>query len=125
VGVFVNANPEYILRSVKKYDLQYVQLHGNEAPDYCRSLQNRGINIIKAFRVDGTFNFSMVNNYKAYADLFLFDAKGVSRVVTDTPSMERAEELRQRETVFHQRWYWPRKPRPVATTQGMKLYGVM
>ncbi len=76
VGVFVNANPEYVLRSVKKYDLQYVQLHGNEAPDYCRSLQNRGINIIKAFRVDGTFNFSMVNNYKAYADLFLFDAKG-------------------------------------------------
>ena len=76
VGVFVNASPDYILRSVKKYDLQYVQLHGNEAPDYCRSLQNRGVNIIKAFRVDGTFNFSMVHNYKAYADLFLFDAKG-------------------------------------------------
>jgi phosphoribosylanthranilate isomerase len=61
---------------VKKYDLQYVQLHGNETPEYCRSLQNRGLNIIKAFRVDGSFNFSMLNNYKAFSDLFLFDAKG-------------------------------------------------
>lgn len=76
VGVFVNASPDYILRNVKKYDLQYVQLHGNETPEYCRSLQNRGINIIKAFRVDGSFNFSMLNNYKAFADFFLFDAKG-------------------------------------------------
>jgi phosphoribosylanthranilate isomerase len=76
VGVFVNASPDYILRNVKRYDLQYVQLHGNETPDLCRSLQNRGINIIKAFRVDGSFNFSMLNNYKAFADFFLFDAKG-------------------------------------------------
>lgn len=76
VGVFVNASPEYILRSVKKYDLQYVQLHGTETPDYCRSLRNRGISLIKAFRVDDSFNFSMLNNYKAQCDFFLFDAKG-------------------------------------------------
>jgi phosphoribosylanthranilate isomerase len=76
VGVFVNASPDYILRNVKRYDLQYVQLHGNETPDLCRSLQNRGINIIKAFRVDASFNFSMLNNYKAFSDFFLFDAKG-------------------------------------------------
>ena len=76
VGVFVNASPDYILRSVKKYDFQYVQLHGNETPEYCRSLQNRGINIIKAFRVDESFNFSMLNNFKAQCDFFLFDAKG-------------------------------------------------
>lgn len=76
VGVFVNASPDYILRSVKKYDFQYVQLHGTETPDYCRSLRNRGINIIKAFRVDDSFNFSMLNNYKAQCDFFLFDAKG-------------------------------------------------
>lgn len=76
VGVFVNASPEFILRTVKKYDFQYVQLHGNETPDFCRSLRNRGINIIKAFRVDELFNFSMLNNYKAQCDFFLFDAKG-------------------------------------------------
>ena len=76
VGVFVNASPDYILRNVKKYDFQYVQLHGNETPEYCRSLRNRGISLIKAFRVDESFNFSMLNNYKAHCDFFLFDAKG-------------------------------------------------
>ncbi|WP_338873962.1 phosphoribosylanthranilate isomerase [Spirosoma sp. SC4-14] len=76
VGVFVNASPDYILRNVKKYDFQYVQLHGNETPEYCRSLRNRGISLIKAFRVDEGFNFSMLNNYKAHCDFFLFDAKG-------------------------------------------------
>ena len=76
VGVFVNASPEFILRMVKKYDFQYVQLHGHETPDYCRSLRNRGISLIKAFRVDESFNFSMLNNYKPHSDFFLFDAKG-------------------------------------------------
>ncbi|WP_138995292.1 phosphoribosylanthranilate isomerase [Larkinella sp. C7] len=76
VGVFVNASPDYILRSVKKYDLQYVQLHGTETPDFCRNLRNRGVSIIKAFSVDETFNFSMLNNYKPSCDFFLFDAKG-------------------------------------------------
>lgn len=76
VGVFVNASPDYILRSVKKYGFQYVQLHGNETPEYCRSLRNRGISLIKAFRIDESFNFSMLNNYKAHCDFFLFDAKG-------------------------------------------------
>jgi phosphoribosylanthranilate isomerase len=77
VGVFVNANQDFILRTVKKYDLQFVQLHGNETPDFCRSLKMRGINIIKAFSVDENFNFTSLNNYKPHADFFLFDAKGL------------------------------------------------
>ncbi len=76
VGVFVNASPEYILRMMKKYDLQYAQLHGAENPEFCRSLRNRGISIIKAFRVGDDFNFAMLNNYKLHCDFFLFDAKG-------------------------------------------------
>lgn len=76
VGVFVNANPGYILDMVKKYNLQYAQLHGNEMPDMCRSLRQKGVNIIKAFSIDETFNFAMLNNYKSFCDLFLFDTKG-------------------------------------------------
>lgn len=76
VGVFVNASPDYILKAIRKYDLQYVQLHGNENPDVCRSLRMKGANIIKAFRLDATFNFSMLNNYKPQCDFFLFDSKG-------------------------------------------------
>ncbi len=76
VGVFVNTNPDYILKTVRKYDLQLVQLHGNESPDFCKSLKNKGINIIKAFAIDESFNFSSLNNFKPHCDFFLFDAKG-------------------------------------------------
>lgn len=76
VGVFVNANPDYILRLAKKYDLQYVQLHGHETPDFCRNLKSRGVNVIKAFSIDESFNFGSLNNYKPHCDYFLFDAKG-------------------------------------------------
>ncbi len=76
VGVFVNSNPDHIINMVKQYDLQYVQLHGNEMPDFCRVLRQKGVNIIKSFAVDNDFNFAMLNNYKPFCDLFLFDTKG-------------------------------------------------
>ena len=76
VGVFVNASPDYILSVVRQYDLQYVQLHGSELPDFCRSIRQKGVNIIKAFLVDDHFNFAMLNNYKPYCDFFLFDTPG-------------------------------------------------
>jgi phosphoribosylanthranilate isomerase len=76
VGVFVNASQAYILDKVKKYGLDYVQLHGEELPDFCRNLKFKGINIIKAFAVDGNFNFGKLQNYKPYCDFFLFDTKG-------------------------------------------------
>lgn len=76
VGVFVNSLPNYILSMVKKYDLQYVQLHGNELPDFCRVIRQKGVSVIKAFQVDETFNFGFLTNYKPHCDLFLFDTKG-------------------------------------------------
>ncbi|GAB3520901.1 phosphoribosylanthranilate isomerase [Emticicia fontis] len=76
VGVFVNPTVDYILQNVKKYGLNYVQLHGNETPDFCKSLRTKGVNIIKAFRLDESFIFSQLNNYKPQVDFFLFDAKG-------------------------------------------------
>ncbi|NIJ56158.1 phosphoribosylanthranilate isomerase [Dyadobacter arcticus] len=76
VGVFVNASPGHILNTVKKYDLQYAQLHGNEMPDICRSIRQKGVSVIKAFSINDQFNFAMLNNYKSFCDLFLFDTKG-------------------------------------------------
>jgi phosphoribosylanthranilate isomerase len=78
VGVFVNASPGHILNMVKKYDLQYVQLHGNELPDICRSIRQKGVSVIKAFTINEQFNFAMLNNYKSVCDLFLFDSAGAN-----------------------------------------------
>ena len=79
VGVFVNATAAYILEMYKKYELDYVQLHGEELPDFCRNLKLKGVNIIKAFSMDENFNFGKLQNYKPYCDFFLFDTKGKER----------------------------------------------
>lgn len=79
VGVFVNASIDQIVRTAKRYGLDYAQLHGDETPDFCRNLQFKGINIIKAFSIDADFNFTKLNNFKPHCDFFLFDAKGLNR----------------------------------------------
>ena len=76
VGVFVNAHPDLVFKNVKKYNLDMVQLHGDELPDVCRNIRNRGVSLVKAFRLDDQFSFGRLNNYKPFCDYFLFDTKG-------------------------------------------------
>lgn len=52
VGVFVNEDKQTISMYADRFGLNYVQLHGNESPEYCRSLQSTGLKIIKVFSVD-------------------------------------------------------------------------
>lgn len=75
VGVFVNADPDYVDQKFSQYKLQYAQLHGNESPGYCKNLADRGIQIIKAFGVDDEHSFSGMNDYIEYCHFFLFDTR--------------------------------------------------
>jgi phosphoribosylanthranilate isomerase len=68
------------LDTVKKYNLDYVQLHGEELPDFCKNLKFKGVSIIKAFSIDSTFNFAKLHNYKPHCDFFLFDTKAGEQV---------------------------------------------
>ncbi len=77
VGVFVDAPLAYVLKTVKDYELDFVQLHGKESLFYCESLQEEGCKIIKAFSLDDSFCFSNTEAYKYYVDYFLFDTKGL------------------------------------------------
>jgi phosphoribosylanthranilate isomerase len=76
VGVFVNASLEEILDKIKQYDLQLVQLHGNESREFCDLLKHINITIIKAFAVDDDFDFTAIYPYESVCDYFLFDTKG-------------------------------------------------
>ncbi len=76
VGVFVNASLEEILDKVKRYDLQLVQLHGNESREFCDLLKHINITIIKTFSVDDDFDFTVIYPYESVCDYFLFDTKG-------------------------------------------------
>ena len=82
VGVFVNEQQEEILRKVKKYGLDYAQLHGNETPDFCRHLRDAGCAVIKAFSVSsdnkGINPLVMLQQttvYEPFVEYFLFDTK--------------------------------------------------
>ena len=73
VGVFVNPEIEYLNFIIKKYNLDMVQLHGNEKPDFISQI--RDVKIIKAFSINKNFNFNSIENYMK-CDYFLFDTKG-------------------------------------------------
>jgi len=75
VGVFVNEDAERIIRISKEHALDFVQLHGDESPDYCKTIR-QSIKIIKAFNIDESFDFSTLKAYDSACNYFLFDAKG-------------------------------------------------
>ena len=81
VGVFVNENQDEIIKKIKKFDLDFIQLHGIETKSYCLDLINQlsenqlNIKFIKSFSIDDTFDFSLLNDYQT-VDYFLFDTKG-------------------------------------------------
>jgi phosphoribosylanthranilate isomerase len=82
-GVFVNATLDDILKKIEVHDLQAIQLHGNESPEFCEELKQRvstslnaQIEIIKVFSIKNEFDFTTLQPYEAFVDYFLFDTKG-------------------------------------------------
>jgi phosphoribosylanthranilate isomerase len=76
VGVFVNHTMEYVLLMKMKYELDVIQLHGDESVDFCKELQSHQVEITKVFRVDNNFDFSQTIAYEDSVNYFLFDTKG-------------------------------------------------
>ena len=72
-GVFVNSDFDHISRIVTDYSLGTVQLHGNETPDLCFSLKERGIQIIKTFSISAKETFGRCSDFTGCTDYFLFD----------------------------------------------------
>lgn len=82
VGVFVDSPIEEIIEKVKKYNLDVVQLHGEESPEFCSKCRaelvavSHPIEIIKVFSVNDDFIFSLLKPYETVCDYYLFDTKG-------------------------------------------------
>lgn len=75
VGVFVNADEADILNKVKKYGLDFLQLHGDESPETCKRLRQH-TRVVKAFRIKNKEDIKATENYKDSCDFFLFDTAG-------------------------------------------------
>ena len=73
VGVFQNQPLTFVKKTASALGLDYVQLHGQESPLYCKKLKN--IKIIKAFGMHSNFKIKdAVDEMKKYeADLFMAD----------------------------------------------------
>jgi len=71
VGVFVNESLETIDLLAKKYKLDYIQLHGDEELEFCKSVAKK-YKIIKVFRIDHELDLDQIEQY-SFADYILFD----------------------------------------------------
>ena len=76
VGVFVNASIQDIISKVNQYQLEIVQLHGNESVTYCKNVKKLGVEVIKVFSIGDKFDFTTIKEYVLFVDYFLFDTKG-------------------------------------------------
>ncbi len=74
-GVFVDETVENVEAAIQQCDLNAVQLHGAETPEYCSRLKETGVEVIKAFSVNEYVDFQQMELYEATTDIFLFDTK--------------------------------------------------
>ncbi len=73
VGVFVNEEQDKIIEIAKLANLDAIQLHGEETPEFASELKTKtGLEIIKAFRVSENFKPEDVLQYEV--DAILLDA---------------------------------------------------
>ncbi|KAA3621611.1 MAG: phosphoribosylanthranilate isomerase [Flavobacterium sp.] len=86
VGVFVNASLEDISEKIKQYQLDVIQLHGEETPQFCKQLRKANFqsqyglaSIWKVFGIQDGFNFTQLAPYEGYVDRFLFDTAGKAK----------------------------------------------
>jgi len=73
VGVFANEKLDAVKKIAEDLNLDSIQLHGDETPEYCNQLKKETQKeIIKSFRIR---NKSDINKIKKYnVDYYLFDA---------------------------------------------------
>jgi phosphoribosylanthranilate isomerase len=69
VGVFVNTSAKEINSIAKEIKLNLIQLHGDETPEI---LTDVDLPVIKAFRVEDNFDYSILSKYKKCS--FILDA---------------------------------------------------
>jgi phosphoribosylanthranilate isomerase len=72
VGVFVNASVEQIHETTGLCHLDWVQLHGDEDPEFCRSLLSHNVKTMKAIRVKDQKDIERANSF--FTDAVLLDA---------------------------------------------------
>src|SRR5437773_7204837 len=84
-GVFVDATYDEVMQTIEDYELDTVQLHGNETPDLCSRL-SENTEVIKTFRIAGNELMvdKMLKPYDEVCDYYLFDKGGMQETLGGT-----------------------------------------
>lgn len=70
VGVFVDEEAGVVQELAARVGLDWVQLHGQESPEYCRSLGRR---VLKGFRIKDEDSLEELQTYRGAVQAFLLD----------------------------------------------------
>jgi len=70
VGVFVDEAAAVVQELAGRVGLDWVQLHGQESPDYCRNLERK---VIKGFRIQDEDSLRRLAGYQDAAQALLLD----------------------------------------------------
>lgn len=72
VGLFINEDTDFIRKTAGSLMLNWVQLHGDESPGFCASLDNMPSLVIKAVRIKDNKDIEYARNFAT--DALLLDA---------------------------------------------------
>lgn len=75
VGVFVDADEDDVRITAEKYNLNTLQFHGEESPEYCSSFREK-FTVLKAISIATEEDFEKCEPFDAACDYFLFDTAG-------------------------------------------------
>ena len=79
VGVFVDASIGDVMTIAEQYNLDLIQLHGQESPSYITQLRPHlpaAVKMIKALNIATAEDLKATKRYEGNVDYFLFDTKG-------------------------------------------------
>jgi phosphoribosylanthranilate isomerase len=94
VGVFVDEEAATVRELAARVGLDWLQLHGQESPDYCRSLGRR---VIKGFRIKDQSSLGDLGVYRDAVQALLLDTykKGQTGGTGESFDWQLAREARQ------------------------------
>ena len=94
VGVFVNPTMIALGQAIENYQLQVIQLHGNESLEFIDNCLQEfpNIKLWKALSVDENLNHEKLQQYCKKCDLILFDGKkpGSGNTILDQEKLSEA-----------------------------------
>ena len=80
VGVIANINIEEIKEITENVELDYLQFHGNETPNFLKDVKKISkIKIIKALKISNNNDIKKISSFKKVSDYILIDTKIIKK----------------------------------------------